>query len=59
MTKKEMVYEMISYTKFKGLNQTEIDKIISKTSKKRIKEVYSFFTNNRDKAHFCLACLGT
>jgi hypothetical protein len=58
MTKKEMVYEMIANTNLKGLNQNEIDKVIAKTKKSRIEELYDFFKENPTKAGFCLACIG-
>lgn len=58
MTKREMVYEMIQNSNLNGLNQNEIDKIIAKTKKSRVEEVYNFFKENPTKASFCLACIG-
>ena len=58
MTKTEMIYEMISNTNWSGVNQREIDKMISKIKKSRVEQVYKFFKENPNKASFCLACLG-
>lgn len=58
MTKKEMIYEMISNTNLSGINQREIDNMISKIKKSRVEEVYKFFKENPTKSSFCLACLG-
>ena len=58
MTKKEMIYEMVSNTNWSNVNQNEVDKLVAKSKKVRVEEVYKFFKENPTKASFCLACLG-
>ena len=58
MTKKDMVYEILSNTGWSSVNQYEIDKLIAKVKKARVEEVYKFFKENPTKASFCMACLG-
>lgn len=50
MTKKEMVYEIISNTKLSGLSERDVKAIINKNSKSRITEVYNQFINDTEHA---------
>ena len=56
MTKKEMIIEIATNTSFK--NYDEIICTCSKCKVSKIKEVYSYFLNHKDKAGFCLSLLG-
>lgn len=57
MTKKEMVYEIISYTNLVGLNQTELDKDINRIKKARIESIYNEFVKDREHAYFYYSIL--
>lgn len=59
MTKREMVYEIISNTRlFKnGLNEYELNKDINKISKNRIENVYNEFLKDKDNAYFYYSIL--
>lgn len=61
MTKKEMLYEIISNTKLSGLNERDVQAIISKTSKGRMEEVYSHFASDKENAlfYYCLLAQST
>lgn len=50
MTKKEMVYEIISNTKLCGLSEKDVQAIINKNSKSRITEVYNAFEGDKEHA---------
>lgn len=52
MTKKEMVYEIVSNTRLCGLNEYELNKDINKISKNRIESVYNEFLKDKDNAYF-------
>lgn len=58
LTKKEMVYQILSNTKWSGVDERYINRIINVNTKKRVEEVYRFFLENPTKATFCMACLG-
>lgn len=50
MTKKDMVYEIISNTDFIGLDQTYVDKKINKLDKAYIERAYNCFLENPENA---------
>ena len=51
MTKKEMVYNIISSTTYTGLNQSEVDRKINKTDKAYIERAYQCFLQNPENAN--------
>lgn len=51
MTKKEMVYEIISNTNYIGLNQSDVDKKINKVDKAYIERAYNCFLNEPENAN--------
>ena len=52
MTKKEMMYEIISNTKLSGLNENNILRTLAKLKKSRVEEVYNVFVNDKEHALF-------
>lgn len=52
MTKKEMVYEILSNTNLSGINERELNKNILKIKKSTIEDIYELFKQNPDKANF-------
>lgn len=52
MTKKEMVYEILSNTNLTGINEKELNKSILKIKKSTIEDIYKLFKENPNKANF-------
>lgn len=52
MTKKEMVYEILSNTNLSAINERELNKNILKIKKSTIEDIYKLFKQNPDKANF-------
>lgn len=52
MTKKEMMYEIISNTKLSGLNENNVSRTLAKLKKSRVEEVYNVFVNDKEHALF-------
>lgn len=57
MTKKEMVYDIVSYTHFCNLNERDVENVIRKARKERVEEVYNKFLNDKDHAAFYYSVL--
>jgi len=57
MTKKEMVYEIISHTNICGMSQRKADALIAKLKKARVEEVYEAFLKDKEHAYFYYSVL--
>ena len=52
MTKKEMLYNIISDTNLSGLNESDVAQIISKTKKPELERIYNAYINDTENALF-------
>ena len=52
MTKKEMLYDIISNTNLCGLNENDVQNIINKTHKSEMEKIYNSFVNDKEHALF-------
>lgn len=52
MTKKEMVYEIISNTRICGLNERDVKQMVNKNSKDYIEKIYNEFKKDKEHALF-------
>ena len=57
MTKKAMVYEILSNTNLSGINEIQLNKEILKMKKSNIEYIYKLFKENPDKANFYFICM--
>lgn len=57
MTKKEMVYEILSYTTYNGLSERKVLAKINRLKKERVELVYNQFVKDREHANFYYSIL--
>lgn len=57
MTKKDMMYEIISHTRLNSVSERQINSKLAKISKARVEEVYKAFTKDQEHALFYYSIL--
>ena len=52
MTKKEMIYEIISNTKIHSINENDVLRVIKASKKEKVTEIYNAFLKDKEHANF-------